>query len=72
MGRSNDFDRVVEIMESHLITTNDDILALTGEYCREISLPWGFVKASALGSTEMDLYPQTSKISRVSENHCHP
>jgi bacteriorhodopsin len=45
MGRLNDFDSVVCIMESHLITSNDDILALTAEYCREISLPWGFVKA---------------------------
>jgi hypothetical protein len=45
MGRANDFDKVVDVMESHLITSNDDILALTAEYCDEISLPWGFVKA---------------------------
>jgi hypothetical protein len=45
MGRSKDRDNVVVLLQSHLITTNNDILALTKEYCSEIELPWGFVIA---------------------------
>jgi hypothetical protein len=45
MGRSKDKDNVVALLQSHLITTNNDILALTKEYCSEIELPWGLVIA---------------------------
>merc|ERR1719482_423800 len=45
MGRSKDQDHVVRLLQSHLITSNEDILALTNDYCREINLPWGLIIA---------------------------
>merc|ERR1719388_674883 len=45
MGRSKDKQFVVDLLQSHLITTNEDIISLTKEYCREINLPWGLVLA---------------------------
>jgi bacteriorhodopsin len=45
MGRSKDKSFVVDLLQAHLITSNDDILSLTKEYCREINLPWGLVLA---------------------------
>jgi hypothetical protein len=45
MGRSKDKAFVVDLLQSHLITSNGDILSLTKEYCREINLPWGLVLA---------------------------
>jgi bacteriorhodopsin len=45
MGRSKDRAFVVDLLQAHLITSNDDILSLTKEYCREINLPWGLVLA---------------------------
>merc|ERR1719238_815137 len=45
MGRSKEKENVVDVMESHLITTNEDILSLTKEYAREIELPWGLILA---------------------------
>jgi bacteriorhodopsin len=45
MGRSKDRTYVVDLLQSHLITSNDDVLSLTKEYCREIQLPWGLVLA---------------------------
>jgi bacteriorhodopsin len=45
MGRSKDQDHVVELLQSLLITSNDDILSLTKEYCREVDLPWGLIIA---------------------------
>jgi bacteriorhodopsin len=45
MGRSKDTDNVLAGLERHLITNNDDILALTKEYCAEINLPWGLILA---------------------------
>jgi bacteriorhodopsin len=45
MGRAKDKAFVVDLLQSHLITTNADILSLTKEYCREINLPWGLVLA---------------------------
>jgi bacteriorhodopsin len=45
MGRSKDLDKVLICLQSHLITTNDDILALTKDYCSEIDLPWGLILA---------------------------
>jgi bacteriorhodopsin len=45
MGRAKDQDHVVRLLQAHLITTNEDILALTKDYCREIDLPWGLVIA---------------------------
>jgi len=45
MGRATEYNHVVASMESQLITSNADVLALTKEYCREIHLPWHFVRA---------------------------
>jgi bacteriorhodopsin len=45
MGRGKDHEQVIEILQAHLITSNDDILALTKEYCTEIGLPWGLMLA---------------------------
>merc|ERR1719487_2039135 len=45
MGRSKDKAYVVDLLQSHLITANADVLSLTKEYCREINLPWGLVLA---------------------------
>jgi hypothetical protein len=45
MGRSKDQDHVVRLLQAHLITSNEDILALTNDYCREINLPWGLIIA---------------------------
>jgi bacteriorhodopsin len=45
MGRSKDLDKVLVCLQAHLITSNDDILALTKDYCAEIDLPWGLILA---------------------------
>jgi bacteriorhodopsin len=45
MGRGKDKAFVVDLLQSHLVTTNEDVLSLTKEYCREINLPWGLVLA---------------------------
>jgi bacteriorhodopsin len=45
MGRSKDLDNVLNSLQAHLITSNDDILALTKDYCNEIQMPWGLVLA---------------------------
>jgi hypothetical protein len=45
MGRSKDKAFVIERLQEHLITSNDDVLSLTKDYCREIELPWGLVLA---------------------------
>merc|ERR1719240_2326766 len=45
MGRGKDQEHVVDILQSHLVTSNDDILALTKDYCSEIGLPWGLILA---------------------------
>merc|ERR1719506_2945231 len=45
MGRGKDKAFVVDLLQSHLVTTNEDVLSLTKEYCRDINLPWGLVLA---------------------------
>jgi bacteriorhodopsin len=45
MGRSKDTDNVLQCLAAHLVTNNDDILALTKEYCAEIDMPWGLILA---------------------------
>jgi bacteriorhodopsin len=45
MGRSKDTENVLACLQAHLITTNDDILALTKNYCVEIEMPWGLILA---------------------------
>jgi bacteriorhodopsin len=45
MGRSKDYSNVLARLQAHLITSNEDILALTKDYCRETDLPWGLVLA---------------------------
>jgi bacteriorhodopsin len=45
MGRAKDTENVLNLLQAHLITSNDDILALTKDYCVEIEMPWGLVLA---------------------------
>jgi hypothetical protein len=45
MGRTKDLNNVLACLQAHLITSNDDILALTKDYCTEIDLPWGLILA---------------------------
>jgi bacteriorhodopsin len=45
MGRTKDLNNVLARLQAHLITSNDDILALTKDYCTEIDLPWGLILA---------------------------
>merc|ERR1719506_275856 len=45
MGRQSDFEQLKEVLESHMITTNEDLMVLTQEYCESICLPFGFVTA---------------------------
>jgi bacteriorhodopsin len=45
MGRAKDKDHVIEKLQSQLITSSDDILSLTHQYCLEVDLPWGLVLA---------------------------
>merc|ERR1719261_1653647 len=45
MGRAKDKDHLVEVLEAHLVTTNEDIISLTKDYCQEIGMPWGLVLA---------------------------
>merc|ERR1719482_1591889 len=45
MGRAKDKDHLVEVLEAHLVTTNEDIISLTKEYCQEIGMPWGLILA---------------------------
>jgi bacteriorhodopsin len=46
MGRSAELDMIKEIMESNLITKDEDVLVLTEAYCNTIGLPWAFVFAA--------------------------
>jgi len=45
MGRQTDFEPLKEVLESHMITTQEDLMVLTPEYCDAICLPYGFVTA---------------------------
>merc|ERR1719506_3289832 len=45
MGRSKDYQSVLDRLQAHLITCNDDILALTKDNCVEIDIPWGLILA---------------------------
>merc|ERR1719326_1375 len=45
MGRMEDFPMVKEILEKHMITSSDDVMVLTQQYCNSINLPWGFITA---------------------------
>jgi bacteriorhodopsin len=45
MGRQSDFEQLKEVLEEHMITTNEDLMVLTQEYCHSICLPFGFVTA---------------------------
>jgi hypothetical protein len=45
MGRTRDLDAVMDIIRRNMITTPDDVLVLTKQYCSEIGLPWAFVFA---------------------------
>jgi hypothetical protein len=45
MGRSKDYPSVIGRLQAHLITCNEDILALTKDYCVEIDVPWGLILA---------------------------
>jgi hypothetical protein len=45
MGRQTDFEPLKEVLETHMITTQEDLMVLTNEYCASICLPYGFVTA---------------------------
>jgi bacteriorhodopsin len=45
MGRQMDFEPIKEVLETHMITTQEDLQVLTQEYCNSIGLPFGFVTA---------------------------
>merc|ERR1719161_18627 len=45
MGRQTDFEPLKEVLENHMITTQEDLMVLTHEYCDTICLPYGFVTA---------------------------
>jgi bacteriorhodopsin len=45
MGRQSDFEPLKEVLEQHMITTEEDLQVLTQEYCTSIGLPFGFVTA---------------------------
>jgi bacteriorhodopsin len=45
MGRQADWEPLREVLENHMITTQEDLLVLNQEYCESISLPYGFVTA---------------------------
>jgi len=45
MGRQADFEPLKEVLENHMITTPEDLMVLTPEYCETICLPYGFVTA---------------------------
>merc|ERR1719199_173023 len=45
MGRQTDFEPLKDVLESHMITTQEDLMVLTAEYCESICLPYGFVTA---------------------------
>jgi bacteriorhodopsin len=45
MGRQADFMPLKDVLEQHMITTQEDLMVLTPEYCDSISLPYGFVQA---------------------------
>jgi hypothetical protein len=45
MGRQADYEPLKEVLETHMITTQEDLLVLTQDYCDKIALPYGFVTA---------------------------
>jgi hypothetical protein len=45
MGRANDFEVVKGVLEKHMITSSEDFMVLTPDYCESINLPFGFVQA---------------------------
>jgi bacteriorhodopsin len=45
MGRQSDFEALKEVLTQHMITTQEDLMVLTPEYCESIFLPYGFVTA---------------------------
>jgi hypothetical protein len=70
MGRAKDRTFVVDLLQSHLITTNDDIISLTKDYCREIDLPWGLILAlkSKIRSNHVQLDDPWSMQDKVIKN----
>jgi hypothetical protein len=45
MGRQGNLESMKEVLMQHMITTPEDLMVLTPEYCDSISLPYGFVTA---------------------------
>jgi bacteriorhodopsin len=45
MGRQTDFEPLKEVLEQHMITTQEDLMVVTKPYCDSIGLPFGFVTA---------------------------
>merc|ERR1719174_2058560 len=45
IGRMDETEAIMKLLDSHMVTTLGDILVLTPEYCEQIGLPWTFVYA---------------------------
>jgi len=43
IGRSRDFEDIMKILHTNMITTPDDLMVLTPVYCEDIGLPWPVV-----------------------------
>merc|ERR1719174_3110111 len=45
IGRMDETEPILKLLDAHMITSLGDILVLTPEYCEQIGLPWTFVYA---------------------------
>jgi bacteriorhodopsin len=45
MGREADFDALKALLEGQMVTSYEDMMVLTQEYCYSVNIPWGFVTA---------------------------
>merc|ERR1719247_1289285 len=45
IGRMEETETILKLLDAHMITSLGDILVLTPEYCEQIGLPWTFVYA---------------------------
>jgi hypothetical protein len=67
IGRASDYDGIVRILASNMITTPEDVLMLNESYCQSIHLPWTFVfsfketarRKKVRDSDQWDLAPES-------------
>jgi bacteriorhodopsin len=45
MGREADLEPLKNLLENNMITSKEDLMVLTPEYCESVSIPYGFVTA---------------------------